>query len=220
MKYLIANWKAHKTIREVDIWLRDFNLIDTSAIGDAIEIIICPSYPFMYYLKEKLQKFSFCKIGAQDISYFGTGAYTGEVAVDTLAGIVDYVLVGHSERRYYFEETAHILFQKNNRAVEQNISPIFCIHDSGDLIPSKTQFIAYEPITAIGTGNNESLENVLALRHRLHLDKTQRFIYGGSVNKDTISEYAMCKEIDGFLVGGASLQASHLIQLIYCILRS
>ncbi len=219
MKYLIANWKAHKTIHEVDAWVRDFSQFDTSAVKANLEIIICPPYPLLYYLKNKLQSLSFCKIGAQDISYFGMGAYTGEVAVATLSGIVDYVLIGHSERRYYFGETSRILFQKTKRAMEQNITPIFCIRDSADLIPSKTQFIAYEPISAIGTGNNESLESVLSFKKRLHLDKSKRFIYGGSVNGLTISEYAQCAEIDGFLVGSASLKASHLVQMIRRILQ-
>lgn len=218
MKYLIANWKAHKTIYEVDAWIRAFSQLDASVIKGNLEIIICPPYPFIYYLKDKLQSFPFCKIGAQDISYFGRGAYTGEVPSEALSGIVDYVIIGHSERRYYFEETSEILFQKNNRAIQQKISPIFCIRDSGDLIPPKAQFVAYEPIVAIGTGKNESVENVLAFKKRLHLDKTKRFIYGGSVNENTISEYARCNEIDGFLIGSASLYALHLIKMMYHIL--
>lgn len=220
MKYLIANWKAHKSIKEVDVWIREFTLSHLSAVKDNLEIIICPPYPFIYFLKERLKTVSFCKIGAQDVSYFGSGAYTGEVAADNLTGLVDYVLVGHSERRQYFSENSRILFQKANRVIEQNIMPIFCIRDIDDPIPSEVRFVAYEPITSIGTGKNESLAEVLSVKKRLHLDEKIHFIYGGSISEDSISEYSKSSDLDGFLVGSASLQADsfsmmtrHILQL-------
>lgn len=215
MKYLIANWKAYKTIQEVEAWIRELDLPDASVINNNFEIIICVPFPFIYLLKERLKKLSFCKIGAQDVSYFGNGAYTGEVTAHNLAKIVDYVLIGHSERRRYFNETATILFQKTSRAIQYSIKPIFCIRDTGDLIPSPIPFVAYEPITAIGTGNNESLDHVLSVKKRLRLDKNTRFIYGGSVDKNNMSEYIGSSEIDGLLVGTASLQASHFSMMAH-----
>lgn len=213
MKYLIANWKAHKTIQEVDQWISELTRHDLSMVKNNLQLIICPPYPFIHLVKERLKKFSFCSVGAQDVSYFGSGAYTGEVTAENLAQLVDYVLIGHSERRKYFDETATILFQKTSRAIQHNIKPIFCIRDRGDMIPSHVPFVAYEPVAAVGTGNNEPLENVLSVKKRLRLDKKTCFIYGGSVNIENISKYISSAEIDGLLVGAASLQTAHFFMM-------
>lgn len=213
MKYIIANWKANKTAVQAVQWCDDF-LKNNRAHLEKIEVIICPSYPFLPLIKQKLAKLPFVKIGAQDVSFFSAGAYTGEVAAATLSGLVDYVLVGHSERRQYCAETAHIVFQKTARAIEAHIQPIFCIRDAGDLIPSRVRFIAYEPVDAIGTGQNETIEKIIAVKKTLRLDQKTRFIYGGSVNEANISDYMTCADIDGLLVGSASLDAHHLTRIL------
>lgn len=213
MKYIIANWKANKTLPEVKTWLNVFLKKDLSFVKNQLQIIICPPYPFLSLVKEKLQDHNI-KIGSQDISFFEKGAYTGEVCVENLSGLVDYTLIGHSERRYYFEETARILFQKFNLALDNNIKPIFCIRSVTDIIPERTVFAAYEPVCAIGTGRNESLGKVLKVKKTLSFSKDVKFIYGGSVNENNSSYYLKNQEIDGLLVGGASLDPEKFYKII------
>lgn len=214
MKYIIANWKANKTLSEVKTWLNVFSKKDLSFIKSELQIIICPPYPFLSLVKEKLQDCSYVKIGSQDISFFEKGAYTGEVSVENLSDLVDYALIGHSERRYYFEETARILFQKFNLALDNNIKPIFCIRSAADIIPERSIFVAYEPVYAIGTGRNESLDQILKVKKNLSFSKDVKFIYGGSVNENNSSYYLKNQEIDGLLVGGASLSPEKFYKII------
>lgn len=214
MKYIIANWKANKTLLEVKTWLNVFLKKNLSSIKNQVQVIICPPYPFLSLVKEKLQDYSHIKLGSQDTSFFEKGPYTGEVCVKNLSGLVDYALIGHSERRYYFGETARILFQKFNLVLDNNITPIFCIRSAADIIPERSVFVAYEPVYAIGTGRNESLNQVLKVKKTLSFSKDVKFIYGGSVNENNSSYYLENQKIDGLLVGGASLNPEKFYKII------
>ena len=167
MKYLIANFKENKMANEIDLYK---NGLKRKGIKD-INVIICPSHPFLhkfgghnYYL------------GAQDVSIYPSGAYTGEVSAKQLASIgVKYVLVGHSERRQFFNETEDILITKIQNSLANGLIPVFCIGESAEEKENGTTFntlerqlatvmndftreelkkfvIAYEPLWAIGTG--------------------------------------------------------------------
>lgn len=214
MKYLIANWKANKNIQAANEWLDIFLKNDLSFIRGQVEVIVCPPYPLLAIVRERLKRLSFFKIGAQDVSFFPGGPYTGEVSAATLAGLVDYVIIGHSERRQYFAETSRLLFQKCRQALDQQIEPIFCVRDAADVIAPQVRFVAYEPIEAIGTGQNESLAKVLAMKKQLHLPHEAKFIYGGSVTDVNLTSYLTSPAIDGLLIGAASLHSESFFALI------
>lgn len=207
MKYIIANWKAHKNFEAAGQWLAVFSRHDLTKLKGKLQVIICPPFPFISLVKERLARYDFIKVGAQDVSFFAEGPRTGEVAAENLAGLVDYVIIGHSERRRYFAETTSVIFQKCGRAQKNRLEPIFCLRDVNDIIASKVRFVAYEPVAAVGTGDNEPLAKVLQLKKQLRLSRDAVFIYGGSVDEKNASDYLNSDAVDGLLVGGASLDA-------------
>ena len=140
----------------------------------------------------------------KNISEFGEGSYTGEVPARSLTGMVDYTIIGHSERRKYFNESNEIIKKKIDLAKKYNIEPILCVRDKKDFSSPAVKYIAYEPPHSIGTGNNESLENILMVKKGLNLSSEITFLYGGSVNQTNIKSYLSSEEIKGFLVGTAS----------------
>ena len=210
MKYLIANWKATKNIKEAVFWCEEFNSllksndkVMSSLKNKKLKIIICPSHHLIYSVKNKINRALNISIGAQDISFFEKGNYTGEVSAQNLKGLIDYCIVGHSERRKYLKETENMIDQKISLLRDYDIEPILCIRDKKDFIYKDTKIITYEPVYAIGTGNNESLNKVLEMKKKLHIDLDNLFIYGGSVNETNIKIY-QSDEINGYLVGTAS----------------
>jgi len=203
MKYFIANWKANKNLAEAIKWLDTFLTFPISS--DYSKVVICPPHPLLYPVKEKIKNAKNIYLGAQDLSSFGEGSYTGEVSAKTLSGMVDYVIIGHSERRKNFNENDELLLKKTHLAKQFRIEPIFCVRDENDKIPQEVQFIAYEPIFAIGSGDNQPVQKVLEVKQKLQLPKQSFFLYGGSANKNNASSYLASPEINGFLVGTASL---------------
>lgn len=211
MKYLIANWKSTKNIINVNEWVDGFNkllkvnkkLLD-KLDNDELKIIICPSYQLISLVKEKIFKNKNLNLGSQDVSFFEQGNYTGEVSAQNLKQLINYSIVGHSERRKYLKETDNVIDQKVQILKDYSIEPILCVRDENDLIPQDTTFIAYEPIYAIGTGNNEDLAKVISAKHKIIKNKDKIFIYGGSVNPENILQYSVSSEIQGFLLGNAS----------------
>lgn len=212
MRYFVANWKANKNLNQALQWFDIF--LKQPLPNDRAKIIICPPYPLLLPIKEKIKNQNIF-LGAQDISAFESGSYTGEVGAKTLKGIVDYAIIGHSERRKYFNERNHVLFQKVVNAKKHLIEPIFCLRSQKDQISEEVNIIAYEPIYAIGSGNNESVEKVLEMKKNFLLKNNSIFLYGGSVNNKNASSYLSSSEIDGFLVGTASLDP----QDFYAIVR-
>lgn len=211
MKYLIANWKSTKNIINVSEWVDDFNKLLKVKIkllnkldNDEIKIIICPSYHLISLVKQKIVKHKNINLGSQDVSFFEQGNYTGEVSAQNLKELINYSIVGHSERRKYLKETDNIIDQKVQILNDYAIEPILCVRDENDQIPSGIKFIAYEPVYAIGTGNNEDLDKILNSKNKIITDKDKIFIYGGSVNSENILQYSKSLEIHGFLVGNAS----------------
>lgn len=216
-KFIVANWKSNKNLVEAQSWADGFAGFDFD--HEKSKIIIAPPSPFLETVRAKLHDRVF--LASQDISPYPAGSYTGAVSARNLSGLAEYAIVGHSERREYFSENHQQVANKVEQAISLGIIPIVCV-DSGyiseqamaidsDLL-SKC-IVAYEPLSAIGTGNNVPVSDVTEVTSQIK----QKFgdvpvIYGGSVTRENVSEYLLV--CDGVLVGGVSLDLSEFISLI------
>jgi len=217
MKYLIANWKSHKNIEEIEAWFSIFKL-DSQPNK---EVIICPSFSSLSQVSTKNNGDKF-KLGVQDISPFPAGAYTGAVSALNLKGFgVKYAIVGHSERRRYFHETHQEVANKVALCLENKITPIVCVDDEYitaqaaaiEKIHLKKCIVAYEELGAIGTGHNQPLEHVLKINQVIKANFSDvPVIYGGSVNPTNAKMYL--DNTDGVLVGTASLDPQDFMAII------
>ena len=225
MKYFIANWKANKNIVTATEWINEFaQLINTNPTvfqklnNHEIEIIICPPFPLIFPVKEMLKSFPNILLGSQDLSSFEDGTFTGEVTGNNLNNLVRYSIIGHSERKKNNHESLETDLKKVINAKKYNIEPIFCVADTSISIPDDINFVCLEPPNAIskgdGRGNYLSAISIVHDKALMNLPKTTKFIYGGSVNEDNVQEYLESIEIDGFLSGGASLDAKHFFKII------
>lgn len=219
MQYLIANWKAQMTYENVKEWITLYKktLSQNGPVQEAIAsgsltIVICPSYPFIPYVLEQL-KDTKIHLGSQDVSEKESGKYTGEVTAAALKDMAEYAIVGHSERRSHFAESDSQISQKITQCNNNAIQPILCVRNTEDQLQHNIKIVAYEPVAAIGSGQNEDPALVVDMKKRLSLPQGCSFLYGGSVSRDNIADYARTKEIDGYLVGTASLDAEHFLAL-------
>lgn len=236
-KIVIGNWKMNLTPSEALSFAETLN--QKLETYEDTDIAICPTFVALKEVKELLAK-SCIKVGAQNVHFEDSGAYTGEISVGMLKDIaIDYCIIGHSERREYFNETDKGVNQKAKKLLENNIIPVICVGENKEERESKIHFevvekqvklaleniskenvtkciIAYEPIWAIGTGitaTNEEAEEmckyireVVASIYDLDVAEKVRILYGGSVNKENAGNILNQPNIDGALVGGASLK--------------
>ncbi len=236
-KNIIAgNWKMHKTQAESLEFLQIFkSKLENTKEG--IEIVLCPPFTSLGVMSKSLHG-SRIRLGSQNIHWEDTGAYTGEISGPMLTEIgVSYAIVAHSERRQYFGETEETANLRLQAAQHHGIIPILCIgetkaqRDAGqteqivvnqlkkDLvdIDQNNLVIAYEPIWAIGTGYTceakEANRVVGLIRSQLD-NKNVSIQYGGSVKPNNIDEIMAQPEIDGVLVGGASLDAASFARIV------
>jgi len=206
---VVANLKAHKTWKEIESWL--------DAVGPKFQdfngtVIFCPSYPFLASAKEKIDRDSInIKLGSQDISKFEQGAYTGEVAASQIADLVEYTIIGHSERRQNFKEDDKVLEEKVENAIAAGIKPIFCVQNEETPVPPSVSIVAYEPVFAIGTGNPDKPENVQEISQKLNARLAARqangqytLLYGGSVSASNVKSFVDQQAVDGVLVGATN----------------
>ncbi len=225
MKYFVANWKANKNLAETKSWVNDFfEKLDQDPktkqkmLDDLIKIIVCPPFPLLYPLKELLNDRKNISVGCQDISSIEGGTYTGEVPARSLESIAKYAIIGHSERKKFLHEADDDVMKKINLAQQYRIEPIYCAAKPEVFIPPKLNIFCFEPPEAIskgdGKGNNLSSAEIIEVKKRIKLTENIQFIYGGSVNKDNAGEYLRHEEIDGFLIGGASLDPIHFYQIV------
>lgn len=237
-----GNWKMNKTIGEaVDL----ARAIKEGSVGvQGGDIVIAPAFTALSSVHAVI-KGSQVKLAAQNIYYEGNGAFTGEVAPGMAkdAGC-EYVIIGHSERRKYFNETDGAVNAKIKKALQAGLKPIMCVGETEEeREQGATEFvvglqmkrglygvdkvegitIAYEPVWAIGTGRNATPEQAqdVHLFIRAEIEKLYgtagglvRVLYGGSVTADNIDDLAAMKHIDGALVGGASLKSDSFISII------
>lgn len=227
--YIIANWKSNKTKGEVDQWLTEIAKSKGQKEKIGKEIIVCPSFLHLSQCKQLIseQNLPF-KLGAQNISPFSAGAYTGEINGEQLKDHVSHVIIGHSERRNHFGESNEIVFKKVIQAITNNLTPIVCVsnidqvHDLTERIenyePKLTTanlLIAYEPLFAIGSGQADSPENANNLAQTIKKEMPSSFVlYGGSVTSQNVKTFIDQPYIDGVLVGGASLKPLEFSQIV------
>ncbi len=216
-KYIIGNWKSNKTVEEAKQWLDKFNSqLQTTNYNLQAKIIICPAFTHLSLFREYIDAKKLpIELGAQDVSAYDSGAYTGQVSAAMLQGLVDWVIIGHSERRKYFGETDEVLSQKVVQAQKAGLNVIFCVSDEKTAIPDGVAAVAYEPVWAIGSGKTDTPENANAvcgeIKQKTHVATV---IYGGSVKPENVASFLSQKQIDGVLPGGASLQANSFFNLI------
>lgn len=145
------------------------------------------------------------QLGAQDVSPFGNGPYTGEISANMIKEFASYVLVGHSERRQYFNESTEELAFQALQAKTAGLSVIYCTSDASETLPQSIDIVAYEPIEAIGTGTPEDSETIRSVCTQFRERSGKSILYGGSVTDETLASIVKTNAIDGLLVGGASL---------------
>ncbi len=213
--FIVANWKSNKTESRAKDWLSVISGLKDQDLSNK-EIIVCPSFIHLPIMKEFIEGQRLpLKLGAQDVSPFDEGAYTGEVNGEQIKEFVDYVLIGHSERRKNFGETDETLFKKFKLAKENNLSVIFCVQGKETRIPENADIIAYEPINAIGTGNPDTPENAEDVGAYFKANsQTLCILYGGSVTADNVNGFTSMPNINGVLVGKASLDPLEFLQIL------
>lgn len=213
-KLLAANWKSNKTKFEAKDWLIE---VADSGVPPNLDVVIFPPFTLLDLISGyvKVNSLPF-KVGAQDVSPFEGGAYTGEVSAKQIEEFCDYVIIGHSERRKNFNEGKEMVLQKIKKAEAEGLSPIVCISELNELegLESGKAVIAYEPLASIGTGNAEDPKAVEDFAAKIRQVKNNTIIYGGSVGPDNIKNYLSIPLVEGVLVGSASLDAAKFIDLI------
>lgn len=242
---IAGNWKMNKTVEESVELVNSLKQRVSDVYGR--EVLVCPPFVSLVVVKELLKN-SNVKLGAQNMYFADSGAFTGEISPLMLKSAgCDYVIVGHSERRQFFGETDEIVNKKMKIAFENGIVPIVCIGETLQQRESNETFsvierqtkkslvgitleqakkvvIAYEPVWAIGTGKTatpEQAEEVHGFIRKIYSQmygtesaETVRILYGGSVKSDNVSEIMKQPDIDGALVGGASLKADEFAKIV------
>lgn len=248
-KIIAGNWKMNAVKDEAVSLVNgllakydEFNLSENKLV------VIAAPFPYIHYCASSFAKFPFMYAAAQNCNEHEQGAYTGEVSAKIIASLdVKYVIIGHSERRQYFNETDALLLDKIKQAQKQDLIPIFCCGEPLEIRERNEHFsfiasqlencifhlseneiknivVAYEPIWAIGTGKTASPEQAqevhafirdkIAKEYSTEIAESISILYGGSVNAKNAAELFACKDIDGGLVGGASLKADEFATII------
>jgi triosephosphate isomerase len=243
-KLIVGNWKMNLNTHEASLLVHKLaGMVD---VHRDVEVVLAPTLLALQSLSLQVNRRQF-KLAVQNLYWRDHGAFTGEVSATQLRGVVDYALVGHSERRHIFGETDKDVRNKVQAATRNDIKPILCIGETaGERTDGETNdvlhdqlvgglanitseelnnvTIAYEPVWAIGTGNNALPDDVkkavAAIRNQIkHLygseaAKSVRVLYGGSVSTDSAASYLAVDGIDGLLIGGASLDAHAFSEIV------
>ena len=241
---IAGNWKMNMTPGETRRFILE---IKGRVAGADAEVVLCPQFTCLAAAQEALAG-SGIALGAQNMHYEDSGAYTGEVSADSLLELgVEYVIIGHSERREYFGETDELVNKKAKKALSKKIKPIVCVGErieqkeaglTEEVVRLQTKaalsgllgddlkdtVIAYEPIWAIGTGKTATAQDanytIKAIRgavREMYGDWADavRILYGGSMKPDNATELMAMSDIDGGLIGGASLKPDSFSKIIF-----
>ena len=241
IKPIVAgNWKMHKTPIEGNSFIN--SVVDNLSEVENANIVFCPPFTGLSNLNIKPPFY----LGAQNCYYKDSGAFTGEISLDMLLECgVNYIIVGHSERRHIFNEDNELISKKIKKIITAGINPILCIGETLDdrnngnayeVIEKQLEFgleriksisnivIAYEPVWAIGTGLTASIEKINDMHSYIRMILNKLFnkiniekipiLYGGSVNSKNADEIISIKSVNGFLIGGASLDVVKFIDIV------
>jgi len=240
--FVAGNWKMNTTVTEAEKLV--IEMLEKLDRVEEVEKVLCPPFVSLVAINMMLHDSSI-KLGAQNMYFETKGAYTGEISPLMLRELCEFVILGHSERRWYFGETDEIVNKKVKAALANNLKPILCVgerleeNEAGKtdevinrqvttalngIEPVSNLVIAYEPVWAIGTGKAASGEQAVATIQFIRAvvakiwDKSTaenaRILYGGSVTSANIAEFISHLEIDGALVGGASLKADEFVSIV------
>lgn len=241
-----GNWKSNELFSQADELINDIAEGLREFDNTDVDVIVCPPFPYLELVGDASEDVEFF-VGAQNVSKFDNGAFTGEVSAKMLQSMnIDYCIVGHSERRKYFNETNQDVAEKVNKLLEADINPIVCVGESLEQREAGTHFelirsqvseglfhldceqikrtvIAYEPVWAIGTGKTATKEQaqevhafiraMLAEKYSDDVAQEVSILYGGSCNAKNARELFVQTDVDGGLIGGASLKAADFIEI-------
>ncbi|MDI9475620.1 MAG: triose-phosphate isomerase [Natronincolaceae bacterium] len=241
---IAGNWKMNKTMNEA---LELVDEIKDETNKTDVEVVVCCPFTVISEVKKAIEG-SKVKLGAQNMHWEDEGAFTGEISANMLKDLgVDYVIIGHSERRQYFGETDEVVNKKVIKAIEKGLKPIICVGETlnereknktFDIVKRQTLtalegvgkdgmndvVIAYEPVWAIGTGKTASSQDaneviayirfLLQNKYGIEVSERVRIQYGGSVKPSNATEIMNETDIDGALVGGASLKAEEFLGIV------
>ena len=229
---LIGNWKMNGSVESSSDLVKA--LVEGSG-GVKCELVVCPPLVHLGHMGSLLNEA--IQLGAQDVSAHGNGAYTGDVSASMLEEMAcRFVIVGHSERRQYHQETDGLVAEKTKAVLAAGMTPVICVGETlsqresdqaWSVVSAQMQSVidgvdrsqisdlvwAYEPVWAIGTGRSAQPDDAQDMHHRMreflsNVDGADvPLLYGGSVNGDNAAALFACQDIDGGLVGGASLKA-------------
>jgi len=239
---IASNWKMNTTVDEATELVNTM-LCELDTIVN-VDKVICPPFISLAAVRE-LIKGSSIKLGAQNMYFEEKGAYTGEISPIMIVDLCELVIIGHSERRHYFNETGEVVNKKVQAALKFGLKPILCIgerleeNEAGRTKEVVTEqlksslakidnigelIIAYEPVWAIGTGQAATgeqanatsgfIRRTIAQKYGREIAQDLRILYGGSVTADNAAEFMRQPEIDGALVGGASLKADQFLNIV------
>lgn len=216
---IVANFKSHQTMAEAKLWLENFKKLYEEVKNPDKKIVLCPSFTLLetfknYVTENKLE----VELGAQNISRFPQGAYTGEVNGAQIKDFANYVLIGHSERRGAFGEDESFIEEKIKISKDYNLKPILFIQNETTPISKDVDIIVYEPPSSISTvsgGIPDSPTDVSSVVNRVREEHELKFVlYGGSVDSKNVSTFTNLPKIDGVVPGRASLDPVEFARLI------
>jgi len=243
VKIVAGNWKMNTSLEEAKALASE---IVSKINPTETEVVICPPFPYLEPIRQLISGTSI-RLGAQNCAAQKNGAFTGEVSASMLASLgVQYVILGHSERRSLFGENDEVIASKLSLALENGLKVIFCCgetlqeRESGlleEVLKRQIRFgiplghsglasrlvVAYEPVWAIGTGQTASPDQAEQAHEFIRTLLVEQFpeegadisiLYGGSCNPSNAAELFARKNIDGGLIGGASLKAADFMQIV------
>lgn len=246
-KIVAGNWKLNKTLSEGLALASEVAELVKNEINSDVQLVLCTPYIHLSEVGKTISDYKHLALGAQNCYSKASGAYTGEISADQLASVgVEFVILGHSERREYFNETNQLLKEKTDMVLSRGLTPLFCCgetlaqREAGihitfvnqqlteslfhlDAETIKKVVIAYEPIWAIGTGVTASTEQAqemhaeirkhLASKYGADVANKISILYGGSAKPSNAKELFACPDVDGGLIGGASLVARDFVDI-------
>ncbi len=247
-KIVAGNWKMNNTLDEGISLASEISNMVADEVMDDVKVVLCPPFIHLSSVSKIIEGTDKLYLGAQNCNDHTSGAYTGEISVDMLKSVgVQYVIIGHSERREYYGETNEFLMKKVDTALAAGLTPIFCCGESLEIREKGEHFdfvtnqlteslfhlsaddfgklvIAYEPIWAIGTGKTASKEQAQEMHEKLRAHIADKYgegvaegisiLYGGSCKPSNAAELFAQKDIDGGLIGGASLKSRDFVDIV------